>query len=279
MDLDNPLEQVGVPKWMVQQAITDEGEALERLRRHIHNLIGATGRVYHPDVFPDDPRRTLKQVADAAEQLKTVDDILAWAGFWIHPETMAEAELTRLKALAAEREMAKMRALLDMLFVVDQLQVAGVDGPSELLFGLPTFDYLTPLTYERTYLARVQSSRDVPEITELSPGMDVVLAFSSGVAWDEARGVWRVEHFELEGVVEAPSMIFHYHEVTGDVFEAQLAGALAGDRVGHGGSRTGKRSRGAKHGRGLRDQQPAGALAAAIASWRYVPSHRCREGV
>jgi len=231
VNLDNPLEKVGAPRWMIEEAMQDGPEALERLRRHIHNLIGATGRVFHPDFFPNDPRGTYKRVADAAGLLKTVDDITAWADFLLRPDGVSATERERLQALAAAHEAAKWQALLDMLHVVDQFQAAGVDRPSELLFGLPAFDYSPPTTYNSTFLARVWSSHQAPGIIELSPDADLLLSFSTGVVWE--RGVWSVEHFVTDGDVENPMPVTarHYHDVAGDAQEAQLAGAVPADMV------------------------------------------------
>lgn len=231
-DITNPLAEVGVPEWMVRQAIQDGPEALERLRKHIRNLIGATGRVYHPDVFKNDPHGTYLRVANAAESLTTADEIEAWAGFLLDPDSASAEERERLQELAAKREAAKRRALLDMLGVVDQFQVAGFAAEGELLFGLPALSYGVAMVYDSTYLLRLR--RHVTQLVEISHPPGFLPSFSSDVSWNAEQNAWGVPYFAIDpdGMGE-PVLKTHYHRELNDTQVVQLVGAVSADALPH----------------------------------------------
>jgi hypothetical protein len=229
----NPLDKVGVPTWLVSQAVQDGPEALERLRKHIGYLRAATARTYHPDVFPDDPRGTYRRVAEAAELLKTIDDIKAWAAFLLDPDSLDIEEAERLQALATPREEARRRALLNMLSVVDAFAMVDRGQPSELLFGLPDIDAVVATAYSYSFVLRLPGAQK----GELMPVLhlaELILDFANVPVWDVQTHTWRVEGFNIAPNAlpdSAPKWTVEHHERYGPAISAQLVGAVTAEDV------------------------------------------------
>lgn len=232
-DLVNPLNELGLPSWLIQASVEDGPEALDRLRRHIGHIVRVASRTYHPDVFPVDPRGIYNRLVRAGDALTTVEEIEAWASFLLHPDTVSHTEHERLRELAAKRESARWRALLDMLHVVDQFQVGNVDRPSELIFGLPVLNYQVQLTYDATYLLRLSSTRSA-ELIQASPGRDLIITLGNRHTWDEAQGAWAVKYLiDDDGSDDPQDLTYatHYHHKLSDATQVQLVGAVPSELI------------------------------------------------
>ncbi|HSE61681.1 MAG TPA: J domain-containing protein [Candidatus Saccharimonadales bacterium] len=186
----NPLELLGVPKWVVAR----ERNNPQRLREIAKGYYRTLVRHYHSDVLGGNGGQeddVVQEVNDAWETLQS-DVGLRQAVLWLIGDAEERAIAARaLVRIDRQRAEEKMRAAAAMLPYLDPRVVLG-EAPVELVI-VAKLSEAQPSAYSEPYMVTYNGSRDL-RLQELVVPIELLSA--GDVQWDAARKCWWADYYE-----------------------------------------------------------------------------------
>lgn len=179
---DNPLDILGVPKWVVVEALSrDDMAVVARLaERKYHDL----ARVAHSDI-PGSLGDHMAMLNGAIEEVRNPAGLRVLAQWYVDPDAVSQAQ----KAAAARRMTARTVALQERLaralVNVDGRRVLGSEGPVRFIAALADQPYAQAVVGEMTGRdSTIQISEPV------SAGFGSAF-FDGRPRFSQQEGVWR----------------------------------------------------------------------------------------
>lgn len=229
--MENPLDVLGVPRWLVAQESKRGTDGLKFLQRTAKMLYHTLSQLTHPDgAFGN--RESFERITTNWEMIKDLELLEFWVENLLDSGKIGANTVQQLNQQHEQITQESITVLRRLLANTSSAQVAGVQSVTELVFGFDRFNAYGEATVngERSFFVKVDGDKacEVFEQAHPSPVEDAPLEIYT--YRKDRNGVWRGLYMSADKANNPKSREFRFTDRISRA-PVRLVGAIPSSRM------------------------------------------------